>query len=397
MIKSVLQKGVVPLVIIAVIAVILVLGGGTYRFVNQRMEKAAAINSFAECAKAGYSVSQTYPSQCKTLDGRIFSEAAPANSGSQRIDFSNFNPTFRFSAKLSSGWQVEYIPQITAINIYNPSLTATTTLEKSQVFIRYYESDKFLKLTTVDFYNQESAKISGHDAVRYEIGKKAGAPNYAYQPSWRNGRHKLVDIRFSKSNPSSFFVFAYNPAVPAAEFDKFIDSIEFHNDVLGLYLPLDEALKRVTKKPYGIKVSPQDSPISSERFNGIHTGADFEILPGEEEADITVYAICGGKILRAEQARGYGGLLLQECLLDDEPAVVAYGHLDIQSVKMKAGDYLYPGAGFAVLGRGGTKETDFERKHLHLGLHKGRAIVSSGYAATEEELKNWINPLTLFK
>ena len=98
-----------------------------------------------------------------------------------------------------------------------------------------------------------------------------------------------------------------------------------------------------------------------------------------------------------EQARGYGGLLLQECLINDEPVVVAYGHIKLESVRIKVGGYLYPGADFAILGRGSSKETDYERKHLHLGIHKGKAIVSSGYVATETELKNWIDPLSILK
>ena len=89
--------------------------------------------------------------------------------------------------------------------------------------------------------------------------------------------------------------------------------------------------------------------------------------------------------------------MLQECLINDEPVVVAYGHIKLESIRIKVGDYLYPGADFAVLGRGNSKETDYERKHLHLGIHKGKAIVSSGYVATEAELKNWLDPVLLLK
>ena len=35
---------------------------------------APAINSFEDCAKAGYSILESYPAQCKTPDGRIFSQ-----------------------------------------------------------------------------------------------------------------------------------------------------------------------------------------------------------------------------------------------------------------------------------------------------------------------------------
>jgi len=397
MVRKLLQKGVVPMMVIAVMAVILAIGGGTYYFVSQKIKKAAQINNFEECAKTGYPVLQTYPAECKTPDGRVFSEAEQNNSSSSRIDFSNFNPKFRFSAIVPSEWLVEYIPQIAAVNIYNPNASAGTALDKSEIFIRYFESDGFLTLATVDFYEKTAATIMGHNAVRYEIQKKSGVPDYAHQPGWRSKRHKLTDIRFSKSSPSLFYVFAYNPKLPELEYDKFINSIEFHNDKNSLRAPIDDALKRVAKKPYGLKISPQSSPVSPERFNGIHTGVDFEIFPGEEEKNISVYAICGGRVLRVEQTRGYGGLMLQECLINDEPVVVAYGHIKLESIRIKVGDYLYPGADFAVLGRGNSKETDYERKHLHLGIHKGKAIVSSGYVATEAELKNWLDPVLLLK
>ncbi|NTU99252.1 hypothetical protein HGA64_04600 [Candidatus Falkowbacteria bacterium] len=40
--------------------------------------------------------------------------------------------------------------------------------------------------------------------------------------------------------------------------------------------PISDALSRVTKKPFGIKVSPKNSSVSPERFTGYHTGVDFE-------------------------------------------------------------------------------------------------------------------------
>ena len=287
MVRKLLQKGVVPMMVIAVMAVILAIGGGTYYFVSQKIKKAAQISNFEECAKAGYPVLQTYPAECKTPDGRVFSEAEQNNSSSSRIDFSNFNPKFRFSATVPSEWLVEYIPQIAAVNIYNPNASAGTALDKSEIFIRYFESDGFLTLATVDFYGKTAATIMGHDAMRYEIQKKSGVPDYAYQPGWRGKRHKLTDIRFSKSSPSLFYVFAYDPALSEAKYNNFINSVEFHNDKKSLRSPIDDALSRVTKKPYGLKISPQDSPVKPERFNGIHTGADFEIFSGEEEKDIS--------------------------------------------------------------------------------------------------------------
>ncbi|MCL5774898.1 MAG: hypothetical protein M1333_01655, partial [Patescibacteria group bacterium] len=57
-----------------------------------------------------------------------------------------------------------------------------------------------------------------------------------------------------------------------------------------LFPPLDKALERVTKKPFGIKISPQNSPVSPERFSGFHTGVDFETFPDEQDTGVSVYA-----------------------------------------------------------------------------------------------------------
>ena len=42
-------------------------------------------------------------------------------------------------------------------------------------------------------------------------------------------------------------------------------------------------------------------------------------------------------------------------------------------------------------GNGYSAETDGERKHLHLGIHKGTAVDISGYVANAAQLKPWIN------
>ncbi len=164
-----------------------------------------------------------------------------------------------------------------------------------------------------------------------------------------------------------------------------------------LSLPLDNALERVIKKPFGIYVSPAYSPISPERFTGYHTGADFEILKGEENKAISIFAICSGKLLRKEFGRGYGGMAVQACTINNQPVTVVYGHLKLTGIAPKVGDILTSGETIGILGKGYTSETDYERMHLHLGIHKGSVIDTRGYVATETELKNWIDPLSVLK
>src|SRR3989344_4019456 len=93
----------------------------------------------------------------------------------------------------------------------------------------------------------------------------------------------------------------------------------------GLNLPLNNVLGRVTKKPFGIYITPKNSPVSPEKFTGWHTGADFEIFPGEENKNISVFAICSGKLLVKEFGRGYGGMAVESCGINNQSAMVVYG------------------------------------------------------------------------
>lgn len=162
-------------------------------------------------------------------------------------------------------------------------------------------------------------------------------------------------------------------------------------------MPLDRALLRVTKKPLGIRVDPTHSPVSPEKFRGIHTGVDFEAFAEEADAPVAVYAICEGKLLRKQQARGYGGMLVQSCTLNKQPITVVYGHVSLASVTAKVGGTVSQGEQLAVLGRGYSSETDGERKHLHLGIHKGAAVDTRGYVATEGELKKWVDVMEFLR
>jgi hypothetical protein len=160
-----------------------------------------------------------------------------------------------------------------------------------------------------------------------------------------------------------------------------------------LATPLSEARSRVTKKPFGLRVSPGNSPVSPERFSGYHTGVDFEIRPGEEGRDVPVRAVCTGPVAYANRVGGYGGVLVQRCTLAGQQVTVLYGHLRLASIRKKAGENLAAGEQLGVLGKGYGAETDGERKHLHLGIHQGYGVELRGYVRTQSELRAWRNPL----
>lgn len=163
------------------------------------------------------------------------------------------------------------------------------------------------------------------------------------------------------------------------------------NDNAEPELPMERAKERVTKKPFGIKISPENSPISPERFSGYHTGIDYEIFEGEENIDVRVFAVCSGKLFRKENVSGYGGLLIQKCKLENQPVTILYGHIQLDSAQQQVGDNIAQGDFLALLGKTHSEDTDGERKHLHLGVHKGIIIDIRGYVQNESELKDWIN------
>jgi murein DD-endopeptidase MepM/ murein hydrolase activator NlpD len=161
--------------------------------------------------------------------------------------------------------------------------------------------------------------------------------------------------------------------------------------------PIANALARVTKKPFGLYVSPDFSPVTPERFTGYHTGVDFETTSNEQNIDVPIYAICPGKLLLKKTASGYGGVIAESCTLAGQAVTVTYGHLRLASIVKKIGQSFVQGEQIGVLGEGYSSETDGERKHLHLGIHKGAAAVISGYVANFSELQQWINVLDYLK
>lgn len=153
-----------------------------------------------------------------------------------------------------------------------------------------------------------------------------------------------------------------------------------------------QAAERVTKKPFGILIDPKTSPVQPERFRGYHTGIDFETFSDEADIDVPVHAICTGPLLAKRMATGYGGVVVQSCTLDGQHATVVYGHVRLASIEASVGDTLKEGDMLGVLGMGYSEETDDERKHLHLGIHRGTAVNIRGYVASKQELDQWIDP-----
>jgi hypothetical protein len=321
-----------------------------------------------------------------------------SNQGEEnRFDFSGLDPAFRFSAVIPESFEVEYVPSIQSLNIYDPSDLAESIRDKSQIFIRLFTASRFLTLSTVSILNQEDTTRLGRPAVRYEIVKKPGVANFASQPLWRNQQHELIDIRFSDLSPSTFFVYSFNPKFSKDQFEKFVDSIQFHNQKNSFVAPLDRFDERINKKPFGLYVTPTDSPVQPERFTGYHTAVDLEIFSDELDKDMRVKTICGGTLRSVQSATGYGGVIVQECLLENESISVVYGHVDIDTVSGRVGEYLTPGTDLVLLASNNSIKSGGERKHLHLGIYKGRNVNLRGYVDGIQDLDLWIDPQDIIK
>lgn len=159
--------------------------------------------------------------------------------------------------------------------------------------------------------------------------------------------------------------------------------------------PISRAGERVTKKPFGIFITKQNSPVQPERFSGYHTGTDFETFPDEQNSDVPIFAITDGRILLKKSASGYGGVLVESGMIDNQPVTIIYGHLNLASINKKTGDTLSAGEQIGILGKGFSSETDGERKHLHLGIHRGSPVNIVGYVAKKSDLGGWVDPLSV--
>jgi murein DD-endopeptidase MepM/ murein hydrolase activator NlpD len=163
----------------------------------------------------------------------------------------------------------------------------------------------------------------------------------------------------------------------------------------NLAKPTSRVGERVTKKPFGIYITPQNSPVQPERFAGYHTGTDFETFSDEQGTDVPVYAIISGKIVLEKWASGYGGVLVESGEINGSPATIVYGHLNLASISKTPGDSFDTGEKIGNLGEGLSHQTDGERKHLHLGIHKGNGVNILGYVQNKNDLNQWIDPVTV--
>lgn len=144
-----------------------------------------------------------------------------------------YNPSFELGGDMfnieftiPAGWELEYIPSLQALNLFTLS-SAGTARERSQIFIRFFDANQFLTLTTVTIHSTTDLTVGVEDyiAKQYDIEKKPDRADFVDQPSWRNARHIVTDLRGSEGQ-TRYYVVAKNPKLDPALYQTVLDSIK---------------------------------------------------------------------------------------------------------------------------------------------------------------------------
>lgn len=159
-----------------------------------------------------------------------------------------------------------------------------------------------------------------------------------------------------------------------------------------LDFPINQFKDRITKKPFGIYITPQNSPVQPERFSGYHTGADVEYKDITD--DVPVFAVNDGTITLARTASGYGGVMILETEINGQLHSILYGHIRPSSLPT-VGQTFKKGDQIGTLGTGYSTETDGERRHLHFAVLSDNRLDIKGYVPTQADLSAWLDPLSL--
>ncbi len=161
--------------------------------------------------------------------------------------------------------------------------------------------------------------------------------------------------------------------------------------------PIQNFTTNQTKKTFGQFITAENSPIQPERFGGFHTGVDIETDSDQINQDIPIFAVKDSEVIYLGFVSGYGGVIILQGNINNQPATFLYGHIKLSSVNLSVGDQVKKGQQIALLGTGYSNETDNERKHLHFSIHKGSDIELRGYVNNQSELDNWYNPNVIIK
>ena len=112
-------------------------------------------------------------------------------------------------------------------------------------------------------------------------------------------------------------------------------------------------------------------------------------------SDVPVFTITDGQIIFADWVNGYGGVVVIKHNIENKDYLVIYGHLNPDSLPIVNGQ-IQKKEQIGILGKNKTNETDGERKHLHFAIYTKDDLNLRGYVQTQDELKNWVDPLQFY-
>jgi murein DD-endopeptidase MepM/ murein hydrolase activator NlpD len=121
----------------------------------------------------------------------------------------------------------------------------------------------------------------------------------------------------------------------------------------------------------------------------------LETFPNELNIAVPVRSIAEGMVREVSPVSGYGGLIVIEYSLGGNTYTAYFGHINLATATVKAGDHVTAGEHIVDLGPQCSSTNGNVRKHLHFGLHKGSSIDVRGYVPDQSILSNWVDPKTL--
>lgn len=134
--------------------------------------------------------------------------------------------SFKIRFAIPGGMEVEYVPQLKALNIFTIKGEGTAR-ERSQLFIRYFDASGFQTLSGVTVYDTKDITVGQgkYAARRYDIEPKPGVADFAHQPAWRNARHIVTDFT-GGNGVARYYVVAKNPKLTDNMYEAVLASMQ---------------------------------------------------------------------------------------------------------------------------------------------------------------------------
>lgn len=180
------------------------------------------------------------------------------------------------------------------------------------------------------------------------------------------------------------------------------NTVPTQNPAPTLVYPLDNFAARITANDFGTyypaggTTNPDRAACpSSTYYVGYHTANDLEIFSNETSISVPIKSIADGTVREVKAVSGYGGLIVIEYSLGGNIYTAYFGHINLATATVKAGDHVTAGEHIVDLGPACSSINGDVRKHLHFGLHKGSSIDVRGYVPDQSTLSNWVDPKVL--